>query len=102
MFIHREQIGIGYRARPVHFKFQKIFSVNVLRSVEAVQNRQTDLAVGIRFHVRNIQPLSDFLGHVVTPGCAWCGGNYWSSENGTKAETTNSDKNISHDVNSHA
>ena len=102
MFVYREQIGVGDRARPVHFKLKKIFPINVLRSLEAIQNWQTDLAVGICFYVRKIQSLSDFLGHVVAPACTRCDGNNGSSENGTEAETTNGDTKISHDVNSHA
>jgi hypothetical protein len=102
VFVYREQIGVGDRARSVHFKLKKVFPVNVLRSLEAVQNWQTDLAVGICFYVRNIQSLSDFLGHVVAPACTRCGGNNGSSENGTEAATRNGDTNISHDVHSHA
>ena len=49
VFVHREQIGVGDRARPVHFKLKKIFPINVLRSLETIQNWHTDLAVGIGF-----------------------------------------------------
>src|SRR5215211_2532688 len=86
----------------MHFKLKKIFSVNVLCSLNAVQNWQTDLAVGICFHVRKIQASSDFLGHVVPPACTGCSRNNRSSANGAEAETTNGDPKISHAVNSHA
>src|SRR6267154_6147833 len=102
VFVHREQIGVGDRSCSVHFKLKKTFPINVLCSLEAVRYSQTDLAVGICFHVRKIQSLSDFLDHVVAPACTRCDGNNGSSENGTEAETTNGDTKISHDVNSHA
>src|SRR4030095_320663 len=100
VFVYRQQIGVGDRARPVHFKLEKTFPVNILRSLKAVQYWQTDLAVRICFCVRNIQSLSDFLGHVVAPACTRCGGDNGRSENGTDAETTNGDTKFSHDLNS--
>src|SRR5512132_2544868 len=102
VFVYAEQIGVRDRARPVHFKLKKTFPVNVVRSLNAIQNWQSDFAVGICFYVRNIQSLSDFLRHVVAPGCSRCGGNNGSSANGTEAETTNGDTKTSHAVNSHA
>src|SRR5207248_2882852 len=101
VFVHREQIGVGDRPRPMHFKLKKTLPINVLCSLEAVQYSKTDLAVSICFHVGKIQSLSDFLGHVVSPGCTRCGRDNGSRENGTEAETTNGDTKISHAVNSH-
>ena len=49
MFVYCKQIGVGDRARPVHFELKKIFPINVLRSLETIQNWHTDLAVGIWF-----------------------------------------------------
>src|SRR3954454_13950655 len=86
----------------MHFKFKKIFRVNVLRSLKAIQNCETDIAVGVCFYVLNIQSLSDFVGHVVAPVCTRCDGNNGSSKNGTEAETTNGYAKICHDVKSHA
>src|SRR5262249_41498015 len=65
--VDAQQVGIGDRARPVHFELEEIFSINVLRSFEAVQNRQANLAVGVWFHIENFQSISNFLGHVVAP-----------------------------------
>ena len=36
MFVYREQIGVGDRARAMHFKLEEIFPVNVLRSLKAI------------------------------------------------------------------
>src|SRR5262249_37073542 len=96
--VYREQIGVGDRAGTVHFKFEKIFPINILRPVEAVRDRQTDLAIGICLYVRNIKSLSHFLGHVVAPRCARCSGNYWSGENRTDAKTKDNHTKTSHDV----
>ena len=74
-----------------------VFPINVLGSLKAIQNWQTDLAVGICLYVRNIQSFSDFVGHVVAPTCTRCDGNNGSSENGTEAQTPNGDTEISHE-----
>ena len=34
--VHAQQVGVGDNARPVHFKFEKIFTVNILCSLETV------------------------------------------------------------------
>ena len=51
MVVHAQQVGVSDRARAVHFKLEKIFAINVLRSLKAIQNWQANLAVGVCFDV---------------------------------------------------
>ena len=51
----------------MHFELEKIFPINVLGSIDAIQNRQADLAIGVCFCMLNVKTFADFFGHIVSP-----------------------------------
>src|SRR5262249_53315188 len=100
--VHAQQVSVGDRARPVHFELEKIFSINVLRSLQAVQNRHANLAIEVWFHIGNVQSVSDFFGHVVAPAVTRCSRDERSSQDGTSAEKTGGGTKLFHYLKSHA
>src|SRR6266566_3877988 len=65
--VHREEICVCHHAGPVHLKLEKLLSVHVLRSSDAVQNRETNFPVGVWFYIGHPESLAHFLRHVVSP-----------------------------------
>ena len=74
MVIDGQQVRIRNYAGSVHFELEKIFPIDILRPIDAIQNSQADFAISVRFGVRNFKALADFFGHVVSPARSICGG----------------------------
>jgi hypothetical protein len=67
MFIYGQQVRVGNHTGAVHFELEKILPIDVLCPVDAIQNRQANLAIGIWFGVGDIKTIADFFGDVVLP-----------------------------------
>ena len=65
-----DKVRVGNHAGPVHFELEKILPIDVLCPIDAIQNWQANLAIGVQFGVGNIKTLADFFESCCI--ASWC------------------------------
>src|SRR5438094_7506047 len=80
VFVDGHKVRVGDHAVSVHFELEKFFPVDVLRPIDPIQNRQTNLAIGVQFGVGDTNTLANVLCHIVSPAGSICSRNQGSSQ----------------------